>query len=139
MEKIDYKKELEKINEFYNKTYTNIYPFICKNRVTILKSGMYKKMNGEYYGLSAIYNQYENKHTAVLINYIYVPDDILIVPNNIEMTDKKCQLIQNYVDKGFKIKERAPAFPMFSFDNDTHEYNIAINNLKNFNYDTLNN
>lgn len=140
MEKINYKEKIEEINKFYDKLSLDIYPFISKNRITILKSGFYKKMNGGYYGLSAIYSDYEDKHIAVLINYIYVPCDIIIVPETMEITPNKIKLIDSYVSKGFKVEKTAPHFPMYSFSEATEEYKLAINNLEKFeNYDKSNN
>jgi len=132
MKKIDYKEELEKINKHYNDICGDIYPFICKNRVTILKSGFYKKMNGDYYGLSAVYNVHEDKHMAVLINYVYVPQNYLIIPESLEMNEKKEELIKKYKGLGYEVKERTPAFPMYTFSENTFEYEVAINNLKKF-------
>jgi hypothetical protein len=120
---------MDKINEL-NKKYeklaeNRVYPFIAKNRVTILAEGFYQKSKSNYRGISFIYDHFQEKHKAILIGYYYVPKDILVVPLDLLITEAKNKLIDDKVRKGFEIIRGFPSLLPYEFLEDSEEYKEA--------------
>lgn len=127
----NYEVEKEKLNDFYESISVGIFPFISKNRVTILKQGLYKKLNSKYHGVT-MRNDKTDTVRCYLMGYYFVPENYLIVPD-MELNDKHKALIGNYLDKKFKLVNNPPSLSFYEFTKNTKEWEIADYFYKNYN------
>jgi len=128
---------MSRINDL-NKKYAElagerVYPFISKNRVTILEEGFYKKEKANYRGISMIYDQKHEKQKAILIGYFYVPKNIVVVPKDLVINDSKRKLIADKLNQGFDIVTGFPSLNPYEFSEDTEEFIEARLNNEEFN------
>lgn len=115
----------EQINRYYEENAVGIYPFINKNRITILEKGYYIKKKASYRGISYIYDEFDSQYKTLLLGYYYIPDNYLIVPEHLELTEGKQNLIDTYINKGFIKVSVFPSFKPVSFSEDSEEYKVA--------------
>ena len=117
--------ELEEINKRFEEESIGIFPFISKNRVTLLKKGFHQKKEANYRGLSMVYDKNRTKSKAMLIGYYYVPKDYVIVPEGMVVTENKRKLIRDKMNKGFELTTSFPSLQPYEFAEDSEEYSIA--------------
>jgi hypothetical protein len=126
----NYEVEKEKLNKFYETLSLGTFPFISKNRVTVLKQGLYKRLNANYHGITM--RNHLDKPMCYLIGYYYVPEDYLIVPD-MELNKNHESIIKNYVNKGFKLINKPPSLTFYEFTDNTKEWEIAEHFYNNYN------
>ena len=122
----------ESINKLYEEKALGVFPFISKHRVTVLDKGYYSKDKSNYRGISYVYDNYTEKYKALLLGYFYVPEDYIVVPEGIELSEGKQKLIDRYVNKGFIIVDGCPSLSPVSFDENTPEYQAALESHNDF-------
>jgi len=122
---MNYIKEKEQIDKYFDSITVGVYPFISKKDVTVLKSGFYKKHNAKYCGLTMMYDNLLECKRACLIGYFYVNDNFVILPEKTELTDEIKQILNSYTRKGYKLVSKAPSLKSYDFSEDTSEYHIA--------------
>lgn len=110
-----------------------IYPFLSKNRITILEKGFYKKKKANFRGISMIYDVKYKKFKVLLIGYFYVPKNMIIIHEGLIITDNKRKLITDKLAKGYDIIVGFPSLVPYEFDQDSEEYQEAKNINDNFN------
>ena len=130
---------IEDLNRKFEFKSVGVFPFINlnSNTYTILKKGYYKKHNAKYRGLSFIYDKNFKKFKAILIGYFYVPEDYIIVPENLQLSDIVKNFIKDYENDGFKKINNCPSLKPIEFDENSEEYFIAKENHEN--YDKISN
>ena len=117
--------ELEKMNARYEEKSKGIFPFISKNRITVLPKGFHQKKIAKYRGVSFIYDSKQEKHKALLIGYYYVPKDYIIVPEGLTITEGKKKLIQDKLNSGYELILGFPSLKPYEFEEDSEEYIVA--------------
>jgi len=117
--------ELITLNERYAEESVGIFPFISKNRVTILDQGFHQKKVAKYRGVSFIYDTKEERHKALLIGYYYVPKNYIIVPEGLTLTEGKKKLVSDKLNDGYELIVGFPSLKPYEFGEDTEEYEIA--------------
>ena len=120
------------INSLYEAKAGNVFPFIGKNRVVILEEGLYTKKVANYRGVSYIHDPLSNKYKTVLIGYYNVPDNYVIVPEGMEVSEGKQALIDKYVNKGYTLVDKCPSLSPLSFDEGSLEHNAAVESYNKF-------
>jgi len=116
--------EIEKINEKYSEKALGFYPFIGNNWVTVLKKGFYKKKEANYRGISMIYDKEQNKKKVLLIGYYYVPENYVIAPDELIMTEGREKLINRKIKEGYILTKKIRLKP-YEFEEESEEYIIA--------------
>lgn len=117
--------DISTINSRFKQLSLGIYPFISRNRVTVLKKGFYEKNKANYKGVSYIYNNVTNLGRVVLMGYVYIPHDCVIVPIGLELSEGKASLVNDMIGKGYIKYSGFPSFRSYEFDEDTSEYKTA--------------
>lgn len=122
------------INGDYNSKALGIFPFISKTRITILKSGYYKKQKSNYRGLGVVFDKFSNKTKVILLGYYFVDKNYILVPEGLEISKNKKTLIDSYLAKGFELKQgKSPSLKPIEFPEDSTEYKLAIQRNNNYN------
>jgi len=118
--------------EFASKV-KDFFPFISKLRITILKKGYYKKQKSNYRGLGIVYDKHQREEKAILLGYYFVDKNYVVIPEGLEITPKKQDLINSYITKGFEVLNgKFPSLKPIEFDKYSDEYNLAIQRKNNF-------
>lgn len=126
--------KIQEINENYEKISLGTYPFVSKTRITILKKGFYRKDKANYRGVSMIYDKEQKRNKALLIGYFYVPEDVVVVPDEIIVTEGLRRLITHKVREGYNLVTEFPSLKPYEFAYDSQEYQeamLAYNNFRN--------
>lgn len=132
----------EQINARYMKEAIGVYPFISLHRITVLKKGLYTKKKEGYKGISYFFNDFINKYSSQLFGYYYIPEDIIVVPNTVELTQGKQDLIDSHVNQGFKVLYNTPKPKPIEFSEDSVEWKASKESYENYKEtedDTFNN
>ena len=117
--------DISTINSRYEQLSEGVYPFISRGRVTVLKKGFYKKDKSNYRGVSYMYNQALEESKVILMGYIHVPNNYIIIPIGLEMTEGKRKLIQDKAAEGYMKHVGFPSFKSYEFEKDSPEYIAA--------------
>lgn len=117
---LNYKQKLALINANYASNSNGVLPFIHKNRITILKKGYYQKEKANYRGVGIIDNK------VLLIGYYDVPCDMIILPENMEISEKRKNIINFYKNKNYNVVNGFPSFKIKEFDNSSEEFMITM-------------
>lgn len=117
--------ELTTLNERYEKESVGIFPFISKNRVTILDKGFHQKKVAKYRGVSFIYDTKHGTHKTLLIGYYYVPKNYIVVPEGLTLSEGKKKLVADKLSDGYELIVGFPSLKPYEFGPDTEEYAIA--------------
>jgi len=128
--KVYYKKEnrmneLDIINKKFEDESVGIFPFISKNRVTVLDKGFHSKKEANYRGVSMVYDRQKDINKALLIGYYYVPENYVIIPEGLTITEGKRKLIQDKQRKGYTVITSFPSLKPYEFTEDSEEYAVA--------------
>jgi hypothetical protein len=129
-------EQFENINRKYNDDTYPIYPFISKNKITPLKKGLYRKHNTNFRGVTAIYNPTMGKYEFPLYGMYNVPEDIVIVPEELELNESKKAFLDSVLAAGFKQVTRPPIFETIKFDPESEEAKLALANKVEYQIDT---
>jgi hypothetical protein len=117
---------LEDFNDFYEALSNGVFPFVYNHKLTILEKGFYEKAKEEKYkGLACKYSKTKKRLEVKLFGYIFVPENIIIIPPNLEITPNKQRIIDEYKNKGYKVNNGFPSFPNPEFKEDSVEYKVA--------------
>jgi hypothetical protein len=122
-----------------------IYPFIGKNRITILEKGLYQKKNSTYRGIGVIKDDISGNDKVVLMGYYNVPEDMIIIPLDFIVTPQLQDLIERYKAQGYKVMDKGfPQLQIMEFNPETLEYKCAMQRKEEYiinmtKYDSLNN
>lgn len=119
---------LTQINEKYNDETYPVFPFISKNRITILPAGLYRKHKATYRGVTATYDSENERYTFPLYGMYNIEEDLLIVPEDLTITRSKKLLLDFYTNQGFKQVATAPKFKTLYFEPDSEEAILALAN-----------
>lgn len=120
------------INAEYNNKAPDFFPFISKQRITVLKGGFYKKQNSNYRGLGVVFDKQFNKQKVILLGYYFVDKDYVIIPENLEMTEGKNKLVDSYQKKGYEVIYKFPSLKPYEFAEYTEEYGLALERKNNY-------
>jgi len=118
-------EKLDQINKRFEDLSNGVYPFISKNRVTVLKKGFYTKDKANYRGVSMVYDAQCGYSKAILIGYYYVPKNYVIAPTGLTVTEGKKKLIRDKMDKGYEIVTHFPSLKPYTFAEGSEEYEVA--------------
>jgi len=121
-------EEFKKINKKYNDDTYPEYPFISKERVTLLPKGLYRKHGAKYRGVTAVYNETTKEFTFPLYGMYYVPEDIIIKPNDLQLNESKASFYNAALKTGFKQVSEPPVFQSIFFPDDSPEAKLALAN-----------
>lgn len=117
--------DLTKINQQYLDQAVGVYPFISKDRVTVLDKGFYTKKKAAYRGVSLIYDKEQERYKALLVGFYHVPKKYIIVPNGLTITEGKRKLIRDKMKKGYELVTTFPSLHPFEFPEGSEEYAAA--------------
>ena len=121
-------KEFEQLNAKYNDETYPVFPFISKTRITLLPAGLYRKHRANYRGITAVFNKSTNEYEFPLFGMYYIEEDLVIVPENMEMTDSKQIFLDSALKAGYKQTDKAPHFKTKRFEPDSPEAKLALSN-----------
>lgn len=117
--------EIEELNKEYLDCVEGDLPFMSKYRITILKGGYYTKKKANFRGLTYLYDKSMQKSKVLLIGFYFVPDNYIIVPDGVEITKGKQDLIDAHTSKGYKVVNKFPSLIPKEFGDNTREYELA--------------
>ena len=120
--------DLAGINAKYNDETYPVFPFISRTKITPLKKGLYRKHNTKFRGITAVFNQESNEYEFPLYGMYYVPEDIVVVPEELELNDSKRAFLESVIAVGFTQEARPPKFKTVMFSADTEEAKLALMN-----------
>ena len=123
---------LKEINTQYNDETYPLFPFISKSRITLLSRGLYRKHKANFRGITAVYNEETNEYEFPLYGMYLIEEDMVIVPEGIEMNSNKQTFLDTTIAAGFKKSERAPKFKTIMFDVDSEEAKLALSNKMDY-------
>lgn len=124
--------EFKKLNEKYNDDTYPEYPYISKNRVTLLKKGLYRKHGAKYRGVTAVFDEKTGEFTFPLYGMYRVPEDIIIVPEGLQLNDSKSAFLEAALRAGYKQVSTPPTFQAVYFPEDSPEAKLALANKAEF-------
>jgi len=123
---------LNELNTKYNDDTYPVFPFISKNRITLLKKGLYRKDKANFRGITAIYNDATKEYEFPLYGMYSIEDDMVIVPEGIEMNTNKQTFLQATLLAGYIQSDRAPKFKTLMFPPESEEAKLALANKMEF-------
>lgn len=139
MKEINYNLEKEKIDQYYQEVAKKVFPFISKNRITVISKGFYRKHNSGYYGLTMMYDKAQAVKKAILVGYYFIPENYIILPSKTVLTDKKIKFIESWLKQGYQLINTAPSIFLHEFDPISKEYEVAEYLYNKHRDDILNN
>jgi len=125
-------EEFRKLNEKYNDDTYPEFPYISPHRVTLLKKGLYRKHNAKYRGVTAVYNKEKGEFEFPLYGMFYIPEDLIIVPPDLNLSENKKAFLNAAIKAGFKRVDRPPTFQPVYFPEDSPEAKLALANKAAF-------
>lgn len=125
-------EKLEKINNEIENSHNGIFPFIGENTVIKLDKGFYKAKKRGYYGVTAVTND-EGNYDVLLYGYYWIPENMVIFRGDVLSTSEgKRRLLNSLIDKGYIFYENLPSLKTYKFEEDSEEYEAAIENLQTY-------
>lgn len=119
---------LEQINYKFNDETYPVFPFIAKDKVTILKKGLYRKLSAKYRGVTAVFDKELDEYTFPLYGMYNIEQDMVIVPPGVEITSSRSNTIATCLANGYLLSTTPPLFKPYYFSPNTIEAKIAIEN-----------
>jgi hypothetical protein len=119
---------LNEINAKYNDETYPLFPFISKTRITLLPKGLYRKHKANFRGVTAVYNESTGEYEFPLYGMYLIEEDMVIVPEGIEMNNNKQTFLQATIQAGYVKSDRAPKFKTIMFPPDSEEAKLALAN-----------
>ena len=123
---------LDEINSKYNDDTYPVFPFISKTKITLLPKGLYKKDRANFRGITAVFNEQSGQYEYPLYGMYYIEDDLVIVPDEVELNSGKQTFLEATIQAGYKKVNRAPKFTTILFPSDSEEAKLALANKMNF-------
>lgn len=123
---------LNEINAKYNDETYPLFPFISKNRITLLQKGLYRKHKANFRGVTAVYNEDTKEYEFPLYGMYLIEEDMVIVPEGIEMNPNKQTFLQATIASGYVKADRAPKFKTITFPVDSEEAKLALANKMDY-------
>ena len=123
---------LDEINAKYNDNTYPIFPFISKSKITLLQKGLYRKDRANFRGVTAVYNELTNQYEFPLYGMYSIEDDLVIVPDEVELNPNKQTFLEATILSGFTRVNRAPKFSTVLFPADSEEAKLALANKMNY-------
>lgn len=127
-------KEFEQLNAKFNDETYPVFPFVSKNKITLLKAGLYKKHKANFRGVTALFNKLTGEYEFPLFGMYHVPEDIVIVPDEVEMTENKKAFLKVALEAGYKQTNRPPKFETIKFPASSNEAKLALANKVDFQF-----
>ena len=127
-------EEFKKINEKYNDETYPKFPYISQNRITLLKRGLYRKHNATYRGVTAVYDKEAEEFKFPLYGMYYIPEDLIIVPEELELNDTKMAFLKAALKAGYQQVSQPPKFNTVYFPEDSPEAKLALANKAEYYY-----
>ena len=125
-------EEFKKLNAKYNDDTYPEFPYISKNKVTLLSKGLYRKHGAKFRGVTAVYDEETGEFTYPLYGMYYVSDDIIIVPPELNLNENKTSLLNAALKAGYKKVEGPPTFTTRYFSGESPEAKLALANKASF-------
>ena len=125
-------EEFKNINAKYNDDTYPEFPYISPNRVTLLSKGLYRKHGAKYRGVTAVFNEETGEFTYPLYGMYRIPEDIIIVPETLELNESKMSFLNAAIKAGYKKVETPPKFQAVYFPEDSKEAKLALANKAEF-------
>ncbi len=129
-------QQFTQLNEKFNDNTYPTFPFISKNRITPLKAGFYKKHKANFRGVTAVYNNENKEYEYPLYGMYYIPEDIVIVPPEVEMNDNKAAFLTAHLNAGYAQVDSAPKFETYKYEASSMEAKLALANKVEHQYRT---
>ena len=120
--------EFDDVNKKYNDETFPVFPYIDKEKVTLLSRGLYRKHKAKYRGVTAVYNEEKNKFEFPLYGMYKVEENLVIVPEGANFDGTKSAILNSAIKAGFRQVNRPPLFETIYFDEDTEEAKLALVN-----------
>lgn len=130
-------KEFEELNLKYNDDTYPIFPFIAKNRITLLSEGFYRKHKANFRGVTAVFNSELKEYEFPLYGMYYIPKNIVIVLDEMEMNDNKEAFLKAAISSGYEEVHTPPKFETYKFSPDSHEARLALANKVEHQYSDI--
>lgn len=127
-------KQFEQLNNKYNDDTYPVFPFVSKNKITLLKAGLYKKHKANFRGITAVFNLATGEYEFPLFGMYQVPEDIVIVPDEMEMTPSKEAFLNAALKAGYKLTNRPPKFETIKFSTSSEEAKLALSNKVDYQF-----
>ena len=127
-------KEFAQLNDKYNDDTYPIFPFVSKNKLTLLKSGLYRKHKANFRGITATFNQESNEYEFPLYGMYLVKEDMVIVPEGLELNESKTAFLNAALKAGFNRSSKPPKFETVKFAPDSPEAKLALSNKVDFQF-----
>ncbi len=124
--------EFKKLNAQFNDDTYQEFPYISKNKVTLLRKGLYRKHGAKYRGVTAVYNEETTEFTYPLYGMYYVEEDIIIVPAELNLNENKTSLLNAALKAGYKRVDGPPTFTTRYYSEDSPEAKLALANKASF-------
>ena len=125
-------EELKRINIKYNDSTYEVFPFITKDKIHIIRKGLYRKDNAKFRGVTAIYDELSESYMFPLYGMYHVPEDIVIVPEGVDLSTGKKTLYNSAIKAGFIEVNRPPTFTTVYFPENSPEAKAALANRSIF-------
>ena len=125
-------EEISKLNQQYIDNAIDVFPFLSKYRITVLKAGFYTQMNAPFMGIRYVNDRQKHCYRTLLIGFHYVPKDLIIVPPTVELTEGKQNLIDKYLEQGYELITRFPSLHAYEFAEDSVEYIAAKKSYRQY-------
>lgn len=125
-------EELKRINQKYNDETYPVFPFISKDRIHILSKGLYRKKDAKFRGVTAKYDEDKEAYVFPLYGMYYLPEDIVIVPDDIDLSSSKNSLYHAAIKAGYKKVSKPPLFQTTYLPEDSPEAKAALSNRSLF-------
>lgn len=123
---------LNDVNSKYNDETYPLFPFISKTRITLLKKGLYRKHKANFRGITAVFNEDTKQYEFPLYGMYQIEQDMVIVPEGVEMNPNKQTFLQAALQAGFVQSDRAPKFKTILFPADSEEAKLALANKMDY-------
>lgn len=130
-------KEFEQLNARFNDDTYPVFPFVSKSKITLLKSGLYKKHKANFRGITALFNKEINEYEFPLFGMYHVPEDLVIVPDEMEMTESKQAFLNAAITAGYKLTNKPPKFQTIKFSPSSEEAKLALSNKVAFQFNQM--
>jgi len=127
-------KEFELLNSRFNDDTYPVFPFVSKNKITLLKSGLYKKHKANFRGITAVFNKDSGEYEFPLFGMYQVLEDLVIVSEEMEMTTSKQAFLNAAITAGYKLTDKPPKFQTIKFSSSSEEAKLALSNKVAFQF-----
>ena len=132
-------KEFKEMNKKYNDDTYPMFPYISNNEIKLLKKGLYRKYNAKYRGVTAVYNKEKEIFEYPLYGMYYIPEDLIIIPDGLNLNKNKKIFLEAAIKAGYKMVNKVPTFIPVYFPEDSPEARLALANKMEYYKNSKNN